>query len=234
MTIQRRVMTGLLLGVLLAAGISVTDARVAAALEIGKPAPDFTLPGTTGEKISLSQFRGKLGPYRVLWRRVRPDVNSEPVGQAGRLQQVPGAERPDSRHQRRQPLRPEDVRRLAQAAVPAPQRLARPEGHPTLRHAGREQDDCPAGRSSWWISRGSSGSSGYWARLGARSSCPASRSSRRSGRSRSKPSGECAGVSPGTRESFRGPRRLPDPPGDAGDGPARRRAPGARPRRLSR
>jgi len=53
-------MTGLLLGVLLAAGISVTDARVAAALEIGKPAPDFTLPGTTGEKISLSQFRGKL------------------------------------------------------------------------------------------------------------------------------------------------------------------------------
>ena len=60
MTIQRRVMTGLLLGVLLAVGISVTDARVAAALEIGKPAPDFTLPGTTGEKISLSQFRGKL------------------------------------------------------------------------------------------------------------------------------------------------------------------------------
>jgi peroxiredoxin Q/BCP len=33
---------------------------VATALEIGKPAPDFTLPSTTGEKISLSQYRGKL------------------------------------------------------------------------------------------------------------------------------------------------------------------------------
>ena len=34
-------------------------AAVTAALEIGEPAPDFTLPSTTGEKISLSQFRGK-------------------------------------------------------------------------------------------------------------------------------------------------------------------------------
>jgi peroxiredoxin len=32
---------------------------VATALEVGQPAPDFTLPSTTGEKISLSQFRGK-------------------------------------------------------------------------------------------------------------------------------------------------------------------------------
>ena len=32
---------------------------VAAALEIGDKAPDFTLPSTTGEKVSLSQFRGK-------------------------------------------------------------------------------------------------------------------------------------------------------------------------------
>jgi peroxiredoxin len=30
-----------------------------AALEVGQPAPDFTLPATTGGKISLSQFRGK-------------------------------------------------------------------------------------------------------------------------------------------------------------------------------
>ena len=60
MGIPKRVMTALLWGVLLAAGISVTDARVAAALDIGKPAPDFTLPSTTGGKISLSQFRGKL------------------------------------------------------------------------------------------------------------------------------------------------------------------------------
>jgi len=60
MTIQKRAMTGLLLSVLLAGGIGVTDARVATALEIGKPAPDFTLPSTTGEKINLSQFRGKM------------------------------------------------------------------------------------------------------------------------------------------------------------------------------
>jgi hypothetical protein len=32
---------------------------VAASLEVGEKAPDFTLPSTTGEKISLSQFRGR-------------------------------------------------------------------------------------------------------------------------------------------------------------------------------
>ena len=34
-------------------------ATVALALEVGEKAPDFTLPSTTGEKISLSQFQGK-------------------------------------------------------------------------------------------------------------------------------------------------------------------------------
>ncbi len=29
------------------------------ALKVGDKAPDFTLPSTTGDKISLSQFRGK-------------------------------------------------------------------------------------------------------------------------------------------------------------------------------
>ncbi len=29
------------------------------ALKVGDQAPDFTLPSTTGEKISLNQFRGK-------------------------------------------------------------------------------------------------------------------------------------------------------------------------------
>jgi len=29
------------------------------ALNVGDKAPDFTLPSTTGEKISLSQFRGQ-------------------------------------------------------------------------------------------------------------------------------------------------------------------------------
>jgi peroxiredoxin len=28
-------------------------------IEVGDKAPEFTLPGTSGEKISLSQFRGK-------------------------------------------------------------------------------------------------------------------------------------------------------------------------------
>jgi hypothetical protein len=34
-------------------------ASLATALEIGEQAPDFSLPSTTGETISLSQFRGK-------------------------------------------------------------------------------------------------------------------------------------------------------------------------------
>ena len=36
------------------AGVSVS-----AAVEVGDQAPDFTLPSTSGEKVSLSQFRGK-------------------------------------------------------------------------------------------------------------------------------------------------------------------------------
>ena len=32
---------------------------IATALEVGEKAPDFTLPSTTGEQISLSQFQGK-------------------------------------------------------------------------------------------------------------------------------------------------------------------------------
>jgi hypothetical protein len=32
---------------------------VALPLEVGEQAPDFTLPSTTGEQISLRQFRGK-------------------------------------------------------------------------------------------------------------------------------------------------------------------------------
>ena len=33
--------------------------RVSSALDVSDTAPDFTLPATTGGKISLSQFRGK-------------------------------------------------------------------------------------------------------------------------------------------------------------------------------
>ena len=43
--------------VLLAGTLGV--AAVTTALEVGEKAPDFTLPSTTGEEISLSQFRGK-------------------------------------------------------------------------------------------------------------------------------------------------------------------------------
>jgi peroxiredoxin len=46
-----------LLGVLLVSTLGV--ANLVMALEVGEPAPDFTLPSTTGEHISLSQFRGK-------------------------------------------------------------------------------------------------------------------------------------------------------------------------------
>ena len=46
-----------LLGVLLAGVVGMIN--VATALEVGEKAPDFTLPSTTGEAISLSQFRGK-------------------------------------------------------------------------------------------------------------------------------------------------------------------------------
>ena len=48
-----------LLGMLMASVWGAGDASVATALEVGEKAPDFTLPSTTGEKISLSQFRGK-------------------------------------------------------------------------------------------------------------------------------------------------------------------------------
>ncbi len=34
-------------------------AGMAWALEVNKPAPDFTLSSTTGKKITLSQYRGK-------------------------------------------------------------------------------------------------------------------------------------------------------------------------------
>ena len=47
----------LLSGVLVAGVLSI--ASVAMAVEVGDKAPNFTLPSTTGEDISLSQFQGK-------------------------------------------------------------------------------------------------------------------------------------------------------------------------------
>lgn len=39
--------------------VLAVSAGMALALEVGQPAPDFTLQSTTGEKISLHQFKGK-------------------------------------------------------------------------------------------------------------------------------------------------------------------------------
>ena len=42
---------------LLIAGLA---AIASAGLPVGKVAPDFTLPSTTGEKLTLSQFKGQV------------------------------------------------------------------------------------------------------------------------------------------------------------------------------
>ena len=57
-------MSGLPPGVARLIMVSATLARllvtgVALPVEVGEQAPDFTLPSTTGEPISLRQFRGK-------------------------------------------------------------------------------------------------------------------------------------------------------------------------------
>ncbi len=49
----------LFLSALVLAAASGARPDLAAALEVGKKAPDFALPSTTGEKISLSSFLGK-------------------------------------------------------------------------------------------------------------------------------------------------------------------------------
>jgi cytochrome oxidase Cu insertion factor (SCO1/SenC/PrrC family) len=60
MNATRRTDRSVLFGMLLIVTVVAVCAHEASALEIGKPAPDFTLPSTIGEKITLSQFRGKL------------------------------------------------------------------------------------------------------------------------------------------------------------------------------
>jgi cytochrome oxidase Cu insertion factor (SCO1/SenC/PrrC family) len=53
LSLQRQLLVGIIgLGLLLGAGFAM-------ALEVGDKAPDFELPSTTGEKVSLSQFKGK-------------------------------------------------------------------------------------------------------------------------------------------------------------------------------
>ena len=77
--VTRTLSTPMVLGFLLA-GI-LANPSVAIALEVGERAPDFTLPSTTGEQISLSQFRARswfwlsfmvsISP-RHAWRTCRP------------------------------------------------------------------------------------------------------------------------------------------------------------------
>ena len=45
--------------VLVSAALLFFNAGDVMALRVGDKAPDFTLPSTTGEKISIGQFRGK-------------------------------------------------------------------------------------------------------------------------------------------------------------------------------
>jgi cytochrome oxidase Cu insertion factor (SCO1/SenC/PrrC family) len=49
----------LLICVLLVAGVATAQEVGRTPPEVGESAPDFTLPSTTGEEISLSEFRGK-------------------------------------------------------------------------------------------------------------------------------------------------------------------------------
>ena len=57
-TIDRREAMWMVGGAVVAAA-TVGRVGVAGALELNKPAPDFTLPSHTGEDVSVKQFRGK-------------------------------------------------------------------------------------------------------------------------------------------------------------------------------
>jgi hypothetical protein len=49
----------ILVSVVLLASALVTVPAPAAGVEVGQPAPDFTLAGTLGGDVSLSDYRGK-------------------------------------------------------------------------------------------------------------------------------------------------------------------------------
>lgn len=57
--LRRRTFGAVLLGVALAVALVVIGPGPAVAVEVGQPAPNFTLPSTMGGDISLSDFRGK-------------------------------------------------------------------------------------------------------------------------------------------------------------------------------
>ena len=47
------------IAVLLVLGVVIGPTGVASAVEVGEPAPGFTLPATTGGDLSLGDFKGK-------------------------------------------------------------------------------------------------------------------------------------------------------------------------------
>ena len=51
--------TSMLTVVFVSLALLIFNIGYARALNVGDKAPEFTLPSTTGEKISLSQFQGK-------------------------------------------------------------------------------------------------------------------------------------------------------------------------------
>ena len=56
---QMRRWISMFMAVLVSATLLFFSAGDVMALKVGDKAPDFTLPSTTGEKISLNQFQGK-------------------------------------------------------------------------------------------------------------------------------------------------------------------------------
>ena len=56
---QMRRWINMFMVVLVSVALLLINAGDVMALKVGDKAPDFTLPSTTGEKISLSQFQGK-------------------------------------------------------------------------------------------------------------------------------------------------------------------------------
>ena len=57
--LSRRMLSWVLLGTALVVSSVLGASRPAGAVEVGEPAPAFTLAGTTGGNISLNDFRGK-------------------------------------------------------------------------------------------------------------------------------------------------------------------------------
>jgi AhpC/TSA family len=59
LTLGKRTLGLVLWGATLAVCSVVAGSRPAVAVELGDPAPDFTLPSTNGVDISLGDFKGK-------------------------------------------------------------------------------------------------------------------------------------------------------------------------------